>query len=132
MTDHWINLKVSLPQGEENKQVKVIGRSKDADCNINGTYDNNPFSNTMVYDVQFPDGEIKEYAANIIAENIYNQADVDGHNSNNLVRIIDYRKDDTDVEHSKMHITTKSGNKRIRIKNYGWYLLCLMSYGSTA
>ena len=69
----------------------------------------------MVYDVQFPDGEIKEYAANVIAENMYNQVDADGHNSNDLVRIIDYRKDDTDVERSKMHITTKSGNKCIRM-----------------
>ena len=124
MTDHWINLEVSMPQGEENKHAKVIGRSKDADGNINGTYDNNPFSNTMVYDVQFPDGEIKEYAANVIAENMYNQVDADGHNSKDLVRIIDYRKDDTAVERSKMHITTKSGNKRIRMTTHGWDLLC--------
>ena len=26
---------------------------------IVGTYDNNPNTNTMVYDVEFPDGEVK-------------------------------------------------------------------------
>ena len=37
------------------------------------SYNENPFLNTLVYDVQFPDGEIKEYVANVIAENIYSQ-----------------------------------------------------------
>ena len=98
-----------MPQREENKHDKVIGRSKDDDGNISGTYDNNPFSATMVYDVQFPDGEIKEYAANVIADNMYNQVDPDGHSRSHLDRIIDYRKDDTAVEREKIHITTKSG-----------------------
>ena len=102
MTDHWINLEVGLPQGERNAHAKNIGRSKDADGNINGTYDLNPFANTMVYEVQFPDGQIKEYAANVIAENMYNQVDPDGHSVNFLDSIVDYRKDDTDVERDKM------------------------------
>ena len=62
----------------------------------------------MVYDVQFPDGQIKEYAANVIAENMYNQVDPDGHNVNLLDSIINYRKDDTAVDRDKMYITTKS------------------------
>jgi len=28
----------------------------------------NPLLNTLIYDVEFPDGNIKKYAANIIAE----------------------------------------------------------------
>ena len=124
MTDHWINLEVGLPQGERNFHAKVIGRSKDADGNINGTYDLNPFANTMVYDVQFPDGQIKEYAANVIAENMYNQVDPNGHKVNFLDSIVNYRKDDTAVERDKMYITTKSGRQRIRMTTHGWDFLC--------
>ena len=35
---------------------KVIVRATDQDGNVIGTYDSNPYSNTMVYDVEFPDG----------------------------------------------------------------------------
>ena len=59
ITDHWINNEVCLPQGEKNSMAKVISRSKDADGSIIGRYDDNPFLNTMVYDVQFPDGVVK-------------------------------------------------------------------------
>ena len=43
-----------------------------------GTFDENPVLNSMIYDVQFPDGAVKQYAANIIAENILYQVDSNG------------------------------------------------------
>ena len=73
ITDYWIHAEVSLPQGEKMTSVKVVGWSKDDDGNIVGNYDYNPHLNTMLYDVEFPDGEIQEYAANAIAENMYAQ-----------------------------------------------------------
>jgi hypothetical protein len=35
--------------------------------------------NSIVYEVEFPDGELREYAANILAENILSQVDYEGH-----------------------------------------------------
>ena len=43
-----------------------------------GVYDTNPRQNTMVYEVEFPDGQVKEYAANILAESILSQIDCEG------------------------------------------------------
>ena len=39
-------------------------------------YHSNPLMNTQVCDVEFPDGSLCKYAANIIAENIYNNSQV--------------------------------------------------------
>ena len=36
-----------------------------------GQFDVKPFLNNIIYDVEFVDGTIKEYAANAIAQNIY-------------------------------------------------------------
>ena len=94
----WINDEVSLPQGEKNCHAKVIGMIKDDDGNVTGVYDNNPFVNTMVYDVQFPDGQIKEYEANVIAKNMYKQVDTDEHDNNFLDCFIEHRKDNTALE----------------------------------
>ena len=35
-----------------------------------GSYQENPILNSIIYDVEFPDAEVKEYAANILAENL--------------------------------------------------------------
>ena len=40
-----------------------------------GTYSYNPVLNTLMYDVEFPDGATKPYATNMIAENIHNYVD---------------------------------------------------------
>ena len=57
---------------------KIIQRTIGSDGQVTGTYDNNPFLNSIIYDVEFPDGQVKEYAANFIAENMLTQVDSDG------------------------------------------------------
>ena len=130
ITDYWIHAEVSLPQGEKMRSAKVVGRSKDSDGNISGTYDDNPHLNTMTYDVEFPDGEVREYAANVIAENMYAQVDADGHMHTMLDSILDYSKDGNAVELDDMYVTTKSGNRRMRQTTNGWKLLIQWKDGS--
>ena len=59
---------MNQPQEEAMKNSKVIGLATDQYGNVIGTYDDNPYSNTMVYDVEFLDGYIKEYSENAISE----------------------------------------------------------------
>ena len=59
--------------------------------------DKNPALNTAIYDVRFPDGAIKQYAANIITENLYMQVDMDGHTTLLIDSIIDHKKDEEAV-----------------------------------
>ena len=75
LTDMLLRAEVLLPQGEEIKSAKVIARSKDDNGNVIGSYNENPLLNSIIYDVEFPDGEIREYAANMIAQNMYSQID---------------------------------------------------------
>ena len=49
---------------------KVIGRSVNHEVAIDGSYDDNPMLNSLSYDVEFPDGQVKEYSTNVIAENM--------------------------------------------------------------
>eukprot|EP00957_Ditylum_brightwellii_P050389 3820824-Ditylum_brightwellii.AAC.1 len=50
--------------------------------------------NTMIYNVEFPDRQEHEYAANIIAENMLTQVDLDGYTKNLMELIVDYKKDE--------------------------------------
>jgi hypothetical protein len=73
----------------------VVRRAIGPDGTTTGSYANNPILSSIVYEVEFPDGQMKEYAANTIAENMLTQVDSDGGYSTTLMQgIIDYREDD--------------------------------------
>ena len=52
----------------------------------------------MLYYVEFPDGKIKEYSTNVIANNVYAQLDAEGNIKIMMEAILDYKKDVTDVD----------------------------------
>ena len=87
--------------------------------------------NSIVYDVEFPDGTVKEYSANVIAENMLTQVDSDGFTLTMMDGIIDHKMD-TDVAISKdnKYVVTRRGQKRVRKTTCGWKLLVHWKDGS--
>jgi hypothetical protein len=122
--DRILNSEVSLQVGEDMAVGKVTQRALGPDGTVAGTYDENPSLNTMIYEVEFPNGDVKEYAANIIAENMLTQVDTDGYSLTMMKGIIDYKKDDAvAIPKSEMHVVTSRGNKKLRKTTIGWKLL---------
>ena len=74
-TDLLIHAEVVLPHREELQASKVKRKAKGLNGNLTGTYNQKPLLNSMLYDVEFPDGAIKQYYANVIAKNMYLQVD---------------------------------------------------------
>jgi hypothetical protein len=124
--DTLIKAEVKLPQQGQLKRAQVVGRSIDTESGrTTGTFDENPFLNSVIYDVEFPDGEIKHYSANIIAENMYSHVDADGFQSNLLNSILDFKKDETAIAREDMYVQTKSDNRGLKKTATGWKLLDL-------
>ena len=122
--DKIINAEVMIQNGDEMAMGKVTRRSLDADGRTTGTYHDNPFLNTITYDVEFPDGQVKEYGANIIAENMLTQVDLDGYSLSLMDSIIDHQRDPSQaIPMEDKYIMTKSGQKRLRKTTKGWRLL---------
>ena len=82
-----------------------------------------------MYEVEFDDGLTKEYAANIIADNIYQQVDREGRMFTTMEGIIDHRIDDSAVTTDKKYVITKRGQRRLRTTTKGWQLLVLWETG---
>ena len=113
-----------IQNGDEMAMGKVVRRSLDADGRMTGTYHDNPFLNTITYNVEFPNGQVKEYAANIIAENMLTQVDSDRYSLSLMDSIIDHQRDPSQVILIEdKYITTKSGQKQHRKTTEGWKLL---------
>ena len=63
-----------------------------------------------MYKVAFIDSQVKEYGANIIAENMLTQVDSDGYSQMLVEGIVDYRKDESvAVKMEDKYIITQTG-----------------------
>ena len=62
---------------------------------------------SSIYDVVFSDGEVLEYSANIIAENLYSQVDDEGHHQVMIDNIMNHKKDSTAVPIKDGTLNTK-------------------------
>ena len=71
-----------------------------------------PFS-ILVYEVDFDDGLTKEYAANIITDNIYQQVDREGRKFTTIEGIIDHRQDDSAVNMEDKCVITTRGQRQL-------------------
>ena len=120
VTDIIVNAEVMLPQGEDMRMAKVIKRNVDPDGKVLGDYNDIPALNTILYDVQFPDGAIKPYSANITAENMLDQVDADGYHRQSLEGILSHSKDKRAVDKKNQWIVSKRGRRSMRQTTVGW------------
>ena len=86
-TDMLIHAKFLLPQGGKVRLDKVQGRTKEDDKNTVGPFELKPILNSIIYNVELSDGAVKQYAANVIAENMYIQVD-SGDQSTDILDVI--------------------------------------------
>jgi hypothetical protein len=122
--DKLINAEVQLQLGEHMTSAKVKSRALDSNGSVVGNYDDNPMMNSIIYEVEFPDGQVKEYSANTIAENMLTQVDSDGFTMTLMEGIINYRKDEaTAVSKADAYVVTQRGQKKLRKTTVGWRLL---------
>ena len=78
--------------------------------------------NSITYDVEFPDGDVREYAANIIADNMLSQVDNEGFTLQHLVEIVDASSDNSGVLKLNLYCNIKRG-KRIIHTTCGWKMI---------
>ena len=93
-----INVKVELQLDEKVVSGKVKHRLLAPEDNMAGRYDANPMLNSMIYEGEFPDGQVKDYAANVITENMISQIYDKGYSVTLIDSIVYYKRDDSEVD----------------------------------
>ena len=129
--DKYLTAQVVVPLAGELTKGKVLKRKRDQNGNPTGVKNDNPILDTRQYDIQFPDGEIHTYTANVIAESLYSQVDSEGHESLYLAEIMDHKSNATAVTKDDAYITS-NGRKVPRRTTIGWKLLCKWKDSSTS
>ena len=110
--DTLTNAKIALHNGDELAIGRVARRSLGPDGTVAGRHDENPILNSIVCEVEFRDGQIKECAANVLAENLPSQIDSEGFSAALFDGILDWCKDSNAVEMKDRFLVTKRGQRR--------------------
>jgi len=123
-------------------RAQVIGRKRDADGNLVGSYNSNPILNSRIYLARFPDGHIMEHSANLIAEAIYNNINDDGNEELLFKEIIAHKQSPEAITKDNVdHIKSRENeNLKIRVNNMrhplhttqGWDMCIMWQDGSTS
>ena len=121
VADLLINAEVLLGNRDTQQMARVLRRSLDADGKVIGELDGS--LNSLIYDVEFPDGAIKRYAANLIAENVLSQVDTNRYHSQSLLCISQHEVENSAVKMKDGYFTTNRGVRARRQTTAGWRFL---------
>ena len=109
--DNYIHTQLLLDVGNEKLQGRVTQRVKAPDGSIKGKLHKNPMFDNRAYLVEFSDGSVSEYTANIIAENKYSQVDQEGRSFAILSEICGHKHDRTAIPKGEGFHTSHYGNR---------------------
>ena len=130
LTDTLINAEVLLSKDDSAAIARVARRAVDSKGKMIGTWDENPILNTLVYECEFEDGTIREYAANTIASNIYEEGNADGFSSTHLFQIMEHKSSGEAIKIKDKYFITRTGTRRMRNTTVGWSFLVQWGDGS--
>ena len=92
---HLLNVEVQRQLGKELTTGRVKCHALGPEGKVVGKYDDNPFLNSMTYEVEFVDGQVQKYSANVIAENMLTRVDSEGLSTTLMEGIVDCHKDES-------------------------------------
>ena len=84
----------------------------------------------MIYEVEFPDVKVKDYAANAITENMISQFYYKIYSATYIDEIVDYKREYSAVDKSAKYAFTRMGQYWLRKTTHGWKMLVARKDGS--
>ena len=112
--DRMTNAEVALKLNDSLHLGKVKKRIVWPEGKVKGSYNDNPALNTISYDVEFHDGQVRQHAANIIAENMLSRADEEGFSKTIIKSIVDFDKDDSAASMKDKWVYSRNGRRVLR------------------
>jgi hypothetical protein len=128
--DQYVGAHVRVPIGDEIRSGKEVRRKRELDGTVKGRANANSMLDTRTYENDFPDGRSDEYTANVIAENMHAQCDIEGRQYNLMEGTVDHKTDGHAVESADMYIKYGS-NKKARKTTKGCNLCVEWKDGTT-
>ena len=122
--DRMINAEVRMQLDDAAVGGKVKRQALGADGQMTGKYDTNPYHNSVLYEVEFDDGQVCEYSANVVTESMLAQVDSDGFTLKLMDGVVDHKVDHAlAVSKADKWVYNRHGRLCLRKTTAGWWLL---------
>lgn len=132
MFNKYLSANVILPDNDGVlKHATVKRRARDDDGNLIGHGHRNPILDTSLYDVEFEDGDIHTYTANVIAEALYEQVDEEGQRHLIFEGIVDHKRGEDAIRIEDGFVTV-GGRQHPKRTTRGWKMCVLWKDESTS
>jgi hypothetical protein len=119
--DKYIEAEVILDDNANGAmRAAVKRRIRDFDGNVTGRVHRNPLLDTRDYEVEYADGTVDKYMANITADNLYSQVESKGKQFMVLIEIINHKSDGTGMNIEDGYVISHNGNKVPKKTTKGW------------
>ena len=105
--DNYVGARVNLSFGGAMRSGSVKRRVRDAKGELFGTRNSNPILDTRSYKVEFPDGDVAEFTANVIAENMFSQCDDSGNQYRLMSGIVYHKSNNKAVSKSDQYVVIR-------------------------
>ena len=112
------------------QREKVQGRTILPDNSVIITHNENPILNIMKHNVEFEDGNVREFVVNIIVQNILTKTNDDTHVSMALETMLNHGKEDAAYDLEDRHFCLNS-QRKLSKSAQGWDLQVLCQDGTT-
>ena len=130
--DKYLNAELIFDVGSgSERRGRVMKRARRSTGEPVGRAHANPLFDTREYVVEFTDGTMENYFANVIAENMYSQVDSEGRQFQLLDEIVDHKSDNSAIKIEDGFMISRNGNRIPKQTTKGWSLLVSWKDGST-
>ena len=129
--DNYVGAEVNLSFGRTMRSGSIKRQARDAKGELFGTRNSNPILDTRSYEVELPDGDVAEFTANVIAENMFSQCDGYGNQYRLMSGIVDHKSNEKAVSKSDRYVVIR-GRQFLRNTTVGWKLCIEWRDGSTS
>ena len=109
----------------------MVGIKRDPEGSQIGRANSQPVFDTRRYEVDFGDGDITKLTANLIAESMYAQVDLEGNDTLLMDYMVDYRRNEHALTIQDQNIVVKV-RPSLRRSTIGWFICIQCKYGSTS
>ena len=102
--DRYVGAKVNLSFRRTMHFGSIRRQARDNEGELFGIRNSNPILDTCSYEVDFPDNDVAEFTANVIAENMFSKCDDAGNQYRLMSGIVDHKSNDKAVSKSDRYV----------------------------
>ena len=128
--ENYIGAEIIISHGDTVAQGIVRRRKRDVEGNTIGRANRNPILDTRAYEVEFEDGSMSTYSANVIAESMYAQCDEEGQQYILFGSILYHKTDGHALSVVDQDVVVRGKSPKHRTKK-GWHLCVQWKDGKT-